>query len=128
MAFFQLIPVYFFWHYTRAWQDIARLYSNFAWFLYHFFSIRILLGTFLSPWKRLHEGRKEAEAGIIGAFLINSITRIVGALIRSVTISAGILSLVFLTIVFVLVLALWLFMPFVVLFLLLSGITGIFKL
>lgn len=128
MAFFQLIPLYLFWHYTRAWLDIARLYSNFAWFLYHFFSIRILLGTLFSPWKRLHEGRREAEAGILGAFLINSIARVVGALIRFVTVSAGVISLIFLTAAFVFVLLLWLFMPLAVLFLFAGGIAEIFNL
>ncbi len=127
MAFFQLIPVYLLWHYTTAWADLARLYSNFAWFLFHFFSIPILLRTLLSPWKRLHESRKGGEGGALGAFLLNSITRIVGAVIRLITIAAGVFSLALLTVFFVAFLFAWLFMPLIIFALALSGVVGLFS-
>lgn len=126
MAFFQLIPLYLFWHYTRAWLDIARLYSNFAWFLFHFFSFRILLWTLFSPWKRLHESRK-GELGILGALLVNGVARLVGIVIRLAAIAAGVLSFVLLTVIFLAILFLWLFWPLVLLWLVLSGITEILE-
>ncbi|OGT68280.1 MAG: hypothetical protein A3H43_02895 [Gammaproteobacteria bacterium RIFCSPLOWO2_02_FULL_42_9] len=125
MTFFQLIPVYLLWHYTTAWVDIARLYSNFAWFLYHFFSIPILLRTFFSPWKRLHESRKGGEGGVLGAFLLNSVTRIAGAVIRLATITAGVFSLALLTVVFIAFLFAWLFIPLILLWLVITGITNL---
>ena len=126
MAFFQLIPVYLLWHYGVAWADVARLYYNFAWFLFHFLSIHVLFRTLLAPWKRLHESRKGGETGFLGAFLINSITRIVGAVIRLATIAAGIFSLVLLTLAFAFVLLLWLVAPLVLLWLVVTGITNLF--
>ena len=113
------------WHYTTAWVDIARLYSNFAWFLFHFFSIPILLRTLLSPWKRLHESRKGSEGGALGAFLLNSVTRIAGAVIRLATITAGVFSLALLTVVFIAFLFAWLFIPLILLWLVITGITNL---
>ena len=127
MAFFQLVPVYLLWHYTTAWADVARVYSNFAWFLFHFFSIPTLLRTFFSPWKRLHESRKGSEGGALGAFLLNSITRLVGAVIRLLTIGAGVFSLALLTLAFVAFLFVWLFTPLIVIVLFARGITDIFN-
>lgn len=128
MAFFQLIPVYLLWHYTTAWTDLARLYSNGAWFLFHFFSIPILLRTLLAPWKRLHESRAaQGGAGFLGAFLINSITRIVGAVIRLATIAVGISAQALLTIAFVGVLLLWLVLPLFLLWLVVNGLTNLFS-
>lgn len=124
MAFFQLIPVYLLWHYGVAWVDLARLYSNFAWFLFHFFSIPLLLRTLLAPWKRLHESRAaHGGAGFLGAFLINSITRIVGAVIRLATIAVGISAQALLVALFIAVLLLWLVMPFFLLWLAVNGLT-----
>lgn len=105
---------YLLWHYTAAWADLLRLYFNLSWFLFHFFSLRILLGTLFSPWKRLHASGKE-DGGFFGTLILNTITRLVGFLVRSVTILAGLFSLLLLAALFLLAVVVWATMPLLLL-------------
>src|SRR3989344_9375955 len=92
-----LLPLaYIFWHYTRAWTDLWRLATNYLWFLYHFFSIPLLLGTFFAPWKRLSDGGKsKAMGGGFGRLIFNLMLRIVGVFARGAVVGIGIFSLAF---------------------------------
>ncbi len=115
---------YLSWHYSAAWADLLRLFTNLAWFLYHFFSIDLLLPTLLSPWKRLHESR-HGTAGLLGALILNLILLCFGFALRLFTICLGIASLALLALLFVAFLCLWVIMPVAPFLLLTRGLVGL---
>ncbi len=128
MSFFQLPLAYLLWHYTSAWADIARLYTTISWFLFHFFSIKILLATLFAPWKRLRDsGKGHGGGGFLGHIIINTITRVVGLGLRLITIGMGVASLVLFSFAFLLFLFFWLFAPLIIIALLVGGILGIIE-
>lgn len=121
----QLVIAYARWHYTTAFVDMWRVYTNIFWFLFNFFSIKILLLTFFSPWKRLRESRKGKE-GMLGSLIINPITRLVGVLARSATIVTGLFSFLILSLCFFASVVFWLLMPLILFGLFAQSITLIF--
>ncbi len=83
------------------------------WFLYHFFSIPILTKTFFSKFERLGEGYKKAVylKHNLATFIINTLMRLLGVIVRSVVITVGCISLIIMTCVGVVSLVLWLLFP-----------------
>lgn len=97
MDFFLILPHYLVWHYGRAYYDIKSVWKNFLVFIYHFFSIPVLLRTFFSPWQRMHDGYT-SQSPIYETFIFNTIMRVVGMVVRLFVILIGIACLiVFLT-------------------------------
>ena len=127
-SLFQLPPLYLLWHYTTAWVDLVRLYQNFSWFLWHFFSIGVLLRTLFSPWRRLHEGRSKSTAGLLGSAIMNLILRAVGFFARFATILFGLAAIVLLSVCFLLLLLLWPLLPLLIVALIAQGVIGIITL
>ncbi len=124
-----LLPFSFFlWHYTTAWGDLLRLYTNAVWFLWHFFSIRILSGTLFAPWHRLREASSKETAGFFGSLIINLILRLIGFVARTVTILSGLLTLFLFSFFSFVFFALWLILPVVALGLILNGAVGVLTL
>lgn len=121
----QLAMSYFGWHYAAAFLGWWRLYANASWFIFNFFSVRILLGTFFSPWKRLREN-DSGETGMLGALIINLVTRLVGMAARTAVIGAWLLSLALLTLGFCAALVFWLAAPLVLFGILVWGVKWIF--
>lgn len=118
--------IYLLWHYALAWEDLFRLYQNLAWFLWNFFSIRILAETLVAPWHRRKERPEKDTAGILGSFILNSILRLVGFLIRTITILTGLATLALFSLFFALFLILWPFLPLVIVGSFVWGIIGLF--
>jgi hypothetical protein len=115
---------YLVWHYTRAFRDVSSFWMNIAWFVIHFFSIPLLLRTLFSPWKRVTtEHTKYGLEDLAETILFNIMSRVVGALIRSVLLIMGIVSLVVVLVAYVAFLTLWAVLPAVALFSLMSGIS-----
>lgn len=86
---------YFYWHYTRALSDFFRVWGNFFWFFWYFFSIGLLLGTLFSPLQRLDEQYKKGlyPEQWFETFVVNSLMRLTGAVVRLVLIAIGIVAL-----------------------------------
>jgi hypothetical protein len=115
MLFLSILHDYFLWHYTRAYKEIFHVWLNFLWFIVHFFSIPQLLRSWFAPFKRIVEERKKGFdfEDFVGSLIINLMSRIVGAIMRSILILLG---LVFLSITFiagVLVQLFWIFVPMI---------------
>ncbi|MSU56101.1 MAG: hypothetical protein EXS51_02220 [Candidatus Taylorbacteria bacterium] len=123
----QLPFSYLLWHYTTAWSDIMRLYRNIAWFLWNFFSVRLLLGTLLSPWHRLHEGSKKSAGGFLGNFIINLLLRFIGFFARLFVILTGLVSVILLSVFFIFFSVIWPFMPLLVVVSTVNGAVGLFS-
>jgi len=125
MLFLSIVHHYFYWHYTRALSEIFSVWKNFVWFVGHFFSLRQLASSWFSPWKRTVEGRGEKwnfEA-LASFIIINLLSRIVGAMIRTIIIILGTVSLLATLVGGVVVYAFWLLAPFVLIGLLGFGLT-----
>jgi hypothetical protein len=125
MLFLSIVHYYFFWHYSRAFFEIFNIWKNFIWFVGHFFSLRQLTASWFSPWKRTVQGRGEKWnfEDLAGYIIINIVSRIVGAVIRTVIIFLGIVSVLMTIVGGVIVYVFWIFAPVVLIFLLGFGLT-----
>ena len=119
---------YFLWHYSLAWEDLFRLYRNFSWFLWNFFSISLLLETLIAPWHRRKEHPDKDTAGILGSFILNSILRLVGFAIRFIAILSGLAALAFFSLLFAVFVVLWPFLPIIAAGCLVSGVVWLLAL
>lgn len=128
MNFIIIIPIYFSWHYSRAYFDLFRLWKNILGFVLHFFSIELLLKTLFSPWKRLGEDKKKGfnPGAFFSSLAINTIMRIVGVFIRLSTISIGLITLFAVFFVGLVFILLWAFIPALIFIIFVSGIRIIF--
>jgi hypothetical protein len=86
-----LLPNYLHWHYSRGYASGVKIFSNIIWFLWHFFSIGLLLGTLFAPWQKIHEDRLPGLnlENFFSNLIVNSLMRIAGAIIRLGVIAAG---------------------------------------
>ncbi len=108
---------YLVWHYTLAIRDFAIIIGNLLWFLYHYFSIPILLKTLFSPWRRLSEGYSHnilKPGDFFSTLIVNSLIRIFGFVVRSVMILVGILMWLSSLVLSILAMVFWLFLPIII--------------
>lgn len=86
-----LIPEYFLWHYTTALRLCLNVATNFVWFTYHFFSMPVLFRTLFSPWHKIHEKYRAGfhPASLAETFVINTIMRLVGFVVRTAVLIFG---------------------------------------
>lgn len=114
---------YFVWYYSSALRDLAALWLNFMWFIVYFFSIPLLLRTLFSPWRRMTDTyRRGSIEDLMSTFVMNVMTRVFGAMVRSVIILMGILFLLLGIVVFCIGIVTWLMMPVGSVFALLYGV------
>jgi hypothetical protein len=88
-------PTYFKWHYGRALVEAFAIWKTFLWFTLHEFRVGLHLRTLFSRFHRLgeeYEGSAIDFAEIASAFLVNTIMRIVGVLLRLVVIVMGLIA------------------------------------
>lgn len=104
------------WYYTAALFNFIKISGNFIWFLYHFFSIPILIPTLFSKWKRIGDVRtkKFDIKDFFSVFIVNSIMRVIGFFIRSFVIIAGLLFIILAVAVEITLFAVWLFLPVII--------------
>ena len=120
---------YFIWHYTRALAELFVISRDFLWFVYHFFSISILSRSLLSPWQRLDERYKKGFriGATLETFILNTLMRIVGFLIRSFVILVGLATLALVFVVEIAFFLSWILLPIIIAVLLVSGIRLMLK-
>lgn len=111
------------WYYTAALFNFIKISRDFIWFLYHFFSIPILVPTLFSKWKRIGDvrTRKFDIADFLSVFIVNFIMRIVGFFIRSTVVIVGVISLILTVAVEVVFFIAWLFLPIIIIALFVIG-------
>ncbi len=119
--FFSLIA-YMRWHYSEALHVYLRILKNFWWFTVAYFSMPLLLKTLFVPYKRMTETRGESVGSWLEAGVMNTLSRLVGFLVRLTLLLVGFVALGILTIGGVAVYALWLLLPFVPSVLMLTGL------
>ena len=79
------------WHYSKALIATFAFWKNILIFLFNFFSVKSLIGNFFTPWKRLADNypKKFNLKTNFFIFLVNTIMRTVGIILRSVLIFLG---------------------------------------
>ena len=95
MNFLSIIPYYFSWHYSQGTISYFKIWKNLVWFLWNFFSIKILLKTFFAPFEKLKEnytGGLDIE-NWLSSILITTLMRLVGMFARSVIIILGLVTI-----------------------------------
>lgn len=105
---------YFCWHYTLAFIDIFFIWRNITVFIYHFFSIPVLMRTFFAPWKRIYADRETRGfdlADLVATFFINFIMRVFGSIMRSAVIVVGMFTLSIVIIAGLVFFLLWILVP-----------------
>ncbi len=116
---------YVLWHYGSALLGMWELGRNFLRFGWNFFSIPLLLKTWISPWYRMKEGYDSnfTHVEAIGAAILgNLILRIVGLLLRTSVIALGLLFCIGTIALTLITFVLWIFLPIVAITLLVSGV------
>jgi len=116
MLFAAIIRDYFVWHYTQAWFLLWGVWRNFMWFVIHFFSIPQLMRSWFAPFKRITErrGDKFDLEDLASYVIIGFLSRIIGALIRTVIIIIGLITLALTVIGGFVVYLLWALVPFMI--------------
>lgn len=95
-------------------QDLAKGWKNILLFGLEYFSLPLLLKTLFSPWRRIQwsSGKGFSIGNFVQTAISNLISRILGALVRSFLIAAGIVAEGVLFIGAFLSLAAWFLLPF----------------
>ena len=124
MLFLSIVHHYLLWHYSRAFYEIFHVWLNLLWFVIHFFSMPQLLRTWVSPWKRMVEGKGEAWnfEDLAGYIIINFLSRLVGFIMRTAILVSGLVSLIFTAIAGFIVYVFWIVAPVAIVGLFVSGI------
>lgn len=123
MALGIILKNLFVWMYFIAPLQFLKIWSNFVWFLYNFFSIRLLAGTLFSKWRRIGETqRKRGFEELFSAFVINSLMRIVGFIVRTFVIIAGLATISLSILLGVILFISWFFLPLLIIIMFATGI------
>ncbi len=128
MTFLLTIPYYFLWHYTKALSDLLNLWKNFVVFFYEFFAVPTLLATLFSPWHRMNEGYTGALTfeNTVGTFIVNTLMRIVGAIVRAVFIALGLFCILVAVVVGFVAFCAWIILPLILIYTFSTGVSYIF--
>jgi len=122
-----LVPYYFVWHYTLALKNLIEIWGNFVWFVFNFFSFKVLLRTLFSPYKRLtekYQGGLDFEK-FMESIVVNSLMRLIGFIMRAVVLIVGTVGVLLTFICGAISIALWLVLPFLLLFIFTAGLIAI---
>jgi len=116
------------WWLVEAPRKIVSAWKNFLLFNLNYFSVVLLLKTLFSPWRRYESSYKRGFnlGKYVEDLLSNIIFRLLGAIIRSVLIIAGLVVEVFILVIGFSVLILWIISPFIVLGSFIFGIKLLF--
>lgn len=113
------------WHFYEMPKLLFSIWNNYLWFGSNFFSIPDLLSTLLSPWRKYYwPYPKGFHPGEFFANLIsNSFSRFVGMLMRIFLIILGIVCEVMMFFAGIMIILIWLIIPFILILLLLFILT-----
>lgn len=105
------------WHFYDAPKGILKAFKNFLVFNFKFFSIWLLFKTLFAHWRRYKEsyGRGFDIKRYFSVFVGNVISRILGALVRTVVIFIGLFAEFFIFLAAIFVFLTWLFLPILLL-------------
>src|SRR3954471_890963 len=86
-----LLPAYFSWHYGRGFIEASHISARIFKATKDSFSFSLIFRTFASPWKRSGEGYIKSDPSTwVTTFIFNSLMRILGMVIRTFVLLAGV--------------------------------------
>lgn len=113
------------WYYREAPIQIVMIWKNFLTFPFDLFGIRYHIQTFFRPWHLVVV--RFDDASIIRKFLWNVSSHIIGSLlgafVRGITITVGLVSVALAFFIGIFLLLLWLFLPLILAYAFLEGIS-----
>jgi hypothetical protein len=117
------------WHYTKGLKSFLNIWKNFFVFLFNYFSIRQLINNIFDPWKRMTDPypKRFSFKLYLFAFIVNSIMRILGFILRLAILLVGLLVILAFVISLPFLIIIWLLLPLIILVLFVSGLYLIFK-
>ena len=129
MEIILIILGYLKWHYSKAISSLTNIWKNFLYFISEFFSIKLLFQNFFDPWKRMSDGYPKSFdlKKYFFAFITNVIVRVVGMIMRSALIIISLICYIFSILLLPIVLVCWLLLPFIIIFLIGTGLFLIFS-
>lgn len=103
------------WHYSEMLKEIWEALWNLVWFNFHFFSIKHHLKTIFSHWRQYREsyGRGFDIKRYASAFIFNMISRTIGLIIRTTTITISLISGCLVFGVLIIGILFWLLLPLI---------------
>jgi len=100
------------WWYGQGWHGQLRRVRDRLASTVGFFSIGQLFSTLFSPFRQISAGGVSGPVGAqLRAFFDKTLSRVIGAIVRSFTILAGIIAIIFQLFYEAIVLVLWLIFP-----------------
>jgi len=108
----RIIGDYFAWHYGEALVSYIRILKNFWWFIVAYFSLPLLFSTLFLPYRQFSETTTSNISSWLEASVMNTLSRLVGLVVRLFVITIGLVSLALLTLGGIAVYAFWLIAPF----------------
>ncbi len=128
MKFFTTYFGYLKWHYGKALATTFAFWKNILYFLFNYFSLKNLIGNFFSPWKRLADNypKQFSIKVYFGIFIVNTIMRVVGILMRTIIIFVGLSVCLIYIVLLPVSLLLWLMLPIITIGLIVYGLILIF--
>ena len=115
---------YLWWHYQAAVVEFLVLARSLIKFVFDFFSVGILVRSYLSPWRRLHEEyeKRRPLGEWFEVFVLNMLMRAVGIFMRTIMIAVGLAATLISLLVAAAGLILWLAAPVLVVILFGAGL------
>lgn len=112
------------WHFYDVPKEILKGWKNYLIFNLNYFSVPILLKTYFSYWRKYHSsyGRTFELWINFEALIFNLMSRIIGAILRTFFILAGLLAELLILAIGPVILIVWLVSPVLLLIILLSGL------
>jgi hypothetical protein len=119
-----IILGYLKWHYGKAIYSISRIWKNFLFFVFEFFSIKLLFRNFSDPWKKMSDSypKNFNLKEYFYAFITNIIVRIVGMIMRTGLIITGLASYLIMVLLYPIIIIGWLFLPLIIIILIGNGL------
>lgn len=103
----------FSWWYGAGWRQRAEIVKERLLSSVDYFSIDLLLRTYLSPFRQISAGNVDGPIGAKAqAFFDKLISRIIGAIVRTIIIAVGVTTILFHAILGGVILAVWAIVPF----------------
>lgn len=124
----EIIYSYFLWHYLNVPKKIFEVIKNFLKFGLHYFSISFLFKTFFSHWHKYSWNYpKGFEIGkYFEVFISNLISRMIGMVLRTFLILAGIFFEILIFFIGLIFILFWFFLPIILFLILVYGIRFLF--
>jgi len=116
------------WHFIEAPLQIIMGWGNLVWFVFNYFSVGLLVSTLFSPWKRIawSYGRGFNVSRFLYVFSSNIISRVIGAIARSIFILVGSFAGLLTILAGITFLVLWLTLPFLIIVSFVYGVIILF--